>query len=450
MNDVRPTTGDVLDRRYRLTERVGRGGMADVYAAVDLRDGGRVAVKVFRDDVADAIDPNRTTRELRILGGLHAPTIVEVLAASEAGAEHPYLVMELVLGGNLGASIADGPLTPERVRRIGLDIAGALAALHERHLVHRDVKPANILVPHDGPIAAKLADFGIALAIDSTRLTATNSILGTAAYLSPEQVQGTAVGPASDVYALGLVLIEALTGARAFGGSLAETAVARLTRAPALPADASLELARLLIGMTALEPTDRPTAFEVTTMLDALEGGMVAAALPTTEVHELPPTAVLAAADVRAAIPSGSSRPRIGAVLVAAAVLTVAGIGGGSLIAAGFHTPTVQAAASAPTATPKTAAAEPKAAAPSPTVAPTTQGAAVPAKKATTTTVATTTSDDAKTTKSSKHGATSNDKKSGESAAQRLRNLVHDATKRHGRHGGPVASLGSKLKSLFG
>ncbi|HET6824511.1 MAG TPA: protein kinase [Amnibacterium sp.] len=290
-----PAPGDVLGGRYEILEELGRGGMATVYKGRDLRLSRKVAVKVFRGGFADAVDPRRTGQEMRLLAGVNHPAIVSVLDASNGdGRFGTYLVMELVVGDDLGALLkrARGPLSADFARRIVADVASALELLHGQGVVHRDVKPGNILVSSGAGqnglsgVTAKLTDFGIAQMVDGAALTAPDSILGTAAYLSPEQVRGTRIRPASDVYSLGLVLLEALTGRRAFPGPAAEAAVARLTRPPALPPDASPALAHLLSRMTALDPADRPRAADVAeTLREELVGAItVPDAAHTAEV----------------------------------------------------------------------------------------------------------------------------------------------------------------------
>ena len=307
-----PIPGDVLGNRYEILEEIGRGGMATVYKGRDLRLSRKVAVKVFRGGFADAVDPRRTTQEMQLLGGVNHPAIVSVLDASNGDERFgSYLVMELVVGDDLGALLkrARGPLSADFARRIVGDVASALQLLHGQGVVHRDVKPGNILVSTGGSqgpsgVTAKLTDFGIAQMVDGAALTATDSILGTAAYLSPEQVRGSRLRPASDIYSLGLVLLEALTGRRAFPGPAAEAAVARLTRPPALPIDASPALADLLSRMTALDPSARPRAEEVAA---ALRGDLVGAiTAPDAEHTAQVPRAALAGAAAAAA----PARPR--------------------------------------------------------------------------------------------------------------------------------------------
>ncbi|MDQ1513109.1 MAG: eukaryotic-like serine/threonine-protein kinase, partial [Microbacteriaceae bacterium] len=197
---------------------------------------------------------------------------------------------------------ARGPLSADFARRIIADVAAALEVLHGQGIVHRDVKPGNILVPAGARadyagVTAKLTDFGIAQMVDGASLTGPESILGTAAYLSPEQVRGTRLRPASDVYSLGLVMLEALTGQRSFPGQAAESAVARLTRPPALPANASPALAHLLSRMTALDPADRPRAAEVASLLrEDLVGAITAPDATSTAPTPRAGLAIVAAA----------------------------------------------------------------------------------------------------------------------------------------------------------
>ena len=228
--------------------------MARVYRAHDVLLEREVAVKLFRDDL-DEDAQARASQEMRTLAGLRHPGLV---AMHDAGSweGRPFLVMELV----------DGPtLTPEAdLRAVGEEIAAALAYVHSRGVIHRDVKPANILL---SPTGAKLADFGIARVLDGVHHTGTGLTIGTAPFLAPEQVTGEPITPATDVYALGLVLLEMLTGTREYAGSPVEAAVARLHRTPHVPDTLVDPWPALLTAMTARSPSMRPSAAEVAGVL---------------------------------------------------------------------------------------------------------------------------------------------------------------------------------------
>jgi tRNA A-37 threonylcarbamoyl transferase component Bud32 len=278
---VSDTSGSalVLCGRYRVLERVGRGGMADVYAAEDEVLGRPVAVKVFRVDAATGAEGRRIDAESRMLASFTHPGLVTVYDAGTCvvgGELSPFMVMELVNGPSLRRCLDDGPLGPEPTALLGAELAAALVHVHARGIVHRDVKPANILLttnPGDGARASvKLADFGIARAVEAARLTTDGSTIGTANYLSPEQVESGDVTAASDVYSLGLVLLECLTGVLAYPGAGVQAAVARLHRQPVVPTHLGGPWIRLLTRMTSREPAERPTAAEVATQLRALCG----------------------------------------------------------------------------------------------------------------------------------------------------------------------------------
>ncbi|WP_035777211.1 serine/threonine-protein kinase [Arthrobacter sp. H5] len=261
--------------RYVLDRIVGAGGMADVYRARDTRLGRDVAVKLFRPGSAEGVE--RGSGEARMLAGLHHPGLVRVLDMdTEAAIVGPtYLVMEYVKGPDLGALLREGPLSPGEVHTIGWDLARTLDYIHGRGIVHRDIKPSNMLTrcgeATDGMFSYLLTDFGIARFFESSRLTATGSLIGTATYFSPEQARGETVGAPTDIYALGLVLIECLSGKPAYPGSGLESALARLSRQPSVPETAGPAWQALITAMTNERPQDRPTAGEVDRALSAMD-----------------------------------------------------------------------------------------------------------------------------------------------------------------------------------
>lgn len=259
---------ELVGGRYALGEGIGRGGMADVYRATDRVLSREVAVKVLRDRAEDTNTRERFTAEARTLARLSHTGLVMILDAG-IDAEQPYLVMQLVEGSTLAALIAEGPVAASEAARIGTQVAAALAYAHAHGVIHRDVKPGNVLLGTDGQV--KLADFGIARLIgDTMRHTNTGQAIGTPAYLAPEQVRGHEITPAADVYALGLVLLEMLTGERAYPGAPVEAAIARLSAPPPIPGELSQGWRSLLAEATALEPADRPDAATVAERLRVL------------------------------------------------------------------------------------------------------------------------------------------------------------------------------------
>ena len=263
-------TAVLLGGRYRLGEMIGRGGMASVYTAKDTNLGRDVALKLFAPQSADADELRRQEAEIELLATLNHPSLVTLF---DAGTDtripeepRPFLTMELVDGQDLRARIRHSQLPLAEIAVIGAGVSDALAYVHSLGIIHRDIKPANILlvpVRPGEPLRPKLTDFGIARIMDGTRLTATGTMVGTAAYLSPEQSRGADLGPASDIYSLGLVLLECIKGEVEYPGSAVESAVARLHRAPGIPDSVPAEWANLIRSMTALDPLDRPSAADL-------------------------------------------------------------------------------------------------------------------------------------------------------------------------------------------
>ncbi|MCL4414559.1 MAG: serine/threonine protein kinase [Actinobacteria bacterium] len=249
---------------YRLEKLLGQGGMADVYAAEDTRDGRKVAIKLVRSE--DPALARRLAQEGRALADLNHPCLVKLFDTGVSNGR-AYLVMELVEGTTLSARLRQEPLGGRLTAELGRALGSALAYVHSQGIVHRDVKPGNVLLG-PGP-RARLADFGIARLIDATSLTVTGTTLGTAAYMAPEQLEHHEVGAPADIYALGIVLLESLTGRRAFEGTPAEVAARRFHADPELPAGLSAPWRLLLTGMTARDSAKRPSAEEVASMLSA-------------------------------------------------------------------------------------------------------------------------------------------------------------------------------------
>ncbi|HVV76995.1 MAG TPA: serine/threonine-protein kinase [Mycobacteriales bacterium] len=295
-----PSDGALLDGRYRLGVLLGSGGVAEVYRAFDERLHRDVAIKLFRGDVADQL--HRHEDEMRTLARLDHPSLVTVLDAGEDDATHrPYLVMSLVEGPTLAEELRYGALPSDRVAEIGIALAEGLAYVHSQGLIHRDVKPGNVLISADGRV--HLADFGIARLVDSSHITNAGEVVGTPAYFAPEQVAGEPVGPPADVYALGLVLLECLNGRREYEGPAMEVAMARLSRPPAVPPSLPVAWRDLLGGMTARLPNARLSAAHVADRLHRMSGlatdstvamGIPPAAQPTAAMAM--PTAVMPAA----------------------------------------------------------------------------------------------------------------------------------------------------------
>ncbi|MFH8249368.1 serine/threonine-protein kinase [Microbacterium sp. B2969] len=273
MTDLRPRmdigTGDILGGRYRLDEAIGEGGMARVYRAEDLALERPVAIKVMRGPAEGTPARERVRSETTLLAGLSHPSLVTLFDAHISSVEPSYLVMEYVEGKTLRDRLdAGGPLPPDEVAALAVDLSEALHVVHEKGIVHRDIKPSNVLLwPSplpDREFRAKLTDFGIAYLLDATRVTSPGTVIGTAAYLAPEQLRGEKPAPAADIYGLGLVLLEALTGRRPFPNAVGHEAVlARLSVAPEIPDDLPGTWRAMLAAMTAANPARRPTALQV-------------------------------------------------------------------------------------------------------------------------------------------------------------------------------------------
>jgi len=273
----------VVAGRYRLLEVLGRGGMGEVWRATDDVLHRSVAVKILEPDrtghtvvVADARD--RFIRECRLAARLNHPNIVSVFDAGE-DANGAFLVMECLPGPTLRDRIAAGPLSDGEARRLGLDVLAALGAAHEAGIVHRDVKPANVL--NDGADGWKVADFGIAKGIGrADDLTRTGQVLGTLRYLAPERLAGTAATPASDLYSVGVILREALSGRADAHRAIDDVANRAMHPDPAQRFASAETMAAALCEAPVTAPLGVSNGPAVTTDLPT-GGGAATAVLPT-------------------------------------------------------------------------------------------------------------------------------------------------------------------------
>ncbi|MGW6447494.1 serine/threonine-protein kinase [Lentzea sp. NPDC055074] len=317
-------TGAVIDDRFVVGTLLGSGGMAEVYRAYDRSTTSSVAIKVFSGPGLPD-DELRLQREASMLASLDCAGIIPVYA-SGAVSRRPYFVMREITGGTLRQRMRE-PLPPRFVARIGGQIAAVLDHVHDLGVVHRDIKPSNILLD-DTEKQAYLADFGLALVAEVTRVTTSGMLVGTAGYLSPEQVRGVEVGPPADVYALGLVLLECLTGRAEYPGGDAEAALARLARPPRIPVDLPAAWRSLLSSMTDMVPERRPSAARCAEALNAAHEA--SRGLPALA----PDAAVSFATSAPAVVPEPRSHKRwaVAAAVVAATAVAavVANFAGGS------------------------------------------------------------------------------------------------------------------------
>lgn len=256
-----PVTTAVLAGRYRLEARIAVGGVGEVWRATDRALARPVAVKLLRPEYTQ--DRGALTRfraEARHAGSLAHPGIARVYDYGEDDRAYPpYLVMELVEGPSLAGVLTQGPLDAASTMDLIAQTAAGLAAAHQAGVVHRDVKPGNLLLSRHGRV--KITDFGIAYAVGSAPLTCTGTLVGTPGYLAPERVSGASGTPAADLYALGVVAYECLAGSPPFGGDPVVVAVAHRDRPlPPLPAGVPAEVAALVADLTEKEPAARPAS----------------------------------------------------------------------------------------------------------------------------------------------------------------------------------------------
>lgn len=281
-----PLVGVVLDGRYRVDALIATGGMSAVYRGLDLRLDRPVALKVMDSRYAgDQQFLTRFQREARAVARLKDPGLVAVYDQGLDG-HHPFLVMELIEGGTLRELLLErGPMPPHAVAVVLTPILGGLAEAHRAGLVHRDIKPENVLISDEGEV--KIADFGLVRAVAEAKITSTSVILGTAAYLSPEQVSTGDAGPRSDVYAVGVLTYELLTGATPFTGDSALSIAYQRMDNDVPPPSAAIagvppRFDELVSRATRRDPADRYADAQV--MGDALDAAVDELGLPPFRV----------------------------------------------------------------------------------------------------------------------------------------------------------------------
>src|SRR5215218_9145441 len=320
---------NLIDQRYELRTLVGSGGMADVYLARDEVLGREVALKLLKDRYAENEEFVERFRREAKSAALSSPYIVPIFDRGETDDGTYYITMEYLPGGTLKERItATGALRPQAAAEVALQVAKALQTAHVRGVVHRDIKPRNILLADSDHV--KVADFGIARAADATTISQTGDILGSAKYMSPEQAAGDEVGPASDLYSLGVVLYEMLTGRVPFEVEIPDDvpirhAVAPPRRPKEVNPEVPKELDAITMKLLATRPEDRyGSADELIQELQQVRAGIPSA--PRSSTNGTTAETVLGAPKASTPSPTSPAKPVVSRrrrVLPALTILSV-------------------------------------------------------------------------------------------------------------------------------
>lgn len=268
-DDPRLAGAPLLLGRYRPLQRIGRGGTSSVFRGHDESTGRDIAIKLF--PAGGDVDIARYEQELRVLAGLNHHGVVSVIDAgidrSTPTDPRPFLVMQLVEGTTLRATLTAGSLTEAQIGGIAFEVAEALDYVHHRGVIHRDISPSNIMIADYGTRSSRpralVTDFGIAVDAGTTRVPGEGVLTATASYVSPEQVRGQPPTPSVDVYALGLVVLECFTRVIEYDGTPEHAALAHLQRDPRIPDSVPVAWAQLIRRMTSARPDERPAAADV-------------------------------------------------------------------------------------------------------------------------------------------------------------------------------------------
>ncbi|NEC91250.1 serine/threonine-protein kinase [Streptomyces sp. SID12501] len=334
-------SGDLVDGRFELLERLGSGGMGTVWRARDSVLHREVALKAVRPDAAatDAVR-ERVMREARALARLSHPHVVTVHQIIDAD-PHPWIVMELVPGVSLDKRLESGPLTPVEAARIGSQVLDALRAAHAAGVQHRDVKPANILLRPDG--SAVLTDFGIAALQGATALTMTGELVGSPEYIAPERIRGPSDDPASDLWSLGVVLYVCVEGVSPLRRETSLATLAAVLESEVPPPSRSGPLTPVLDALLERDPAARPDTGRLAAMLEQVVAGGTARSVQRTltalqpmghgaESGGTPPNSAPMAAHAerrkpgQGALPSPYRRKRVAVSAVLAVCVAVAAV----------------------------------------------------------------------------------------------------------------------------